>query len=230
VINVFSGGVRDSGKGKKTIFIFQFQGMSTGESKRKFSAIILSAGRSTRMGVPKFSLRFNDKMTFLENIANLYNEFGCEEIIIVMNSENIHFLGELSLNLPANSVVALNDHPEWARFYSLKTGVKKLNKPNPVFVSNIDNPFISHDILSTLSAEIENYDYIFPTWNGSGGHPFLITPKVTEAIIKEVNDQVHMRDFLTGFNNTGIEVPDEKILLNINTAEEFRKYFTNENQ
>jgi len=194
--------------------------------KRNFSAIILSAGRSTRMGVPKFSLQFNNELTFLEKIADSYKGFGCKEIVIVMNSDGIEYLDKLKLHLPANARVVLNDHPEWARFYSLKTGAKSLQNILPAFVSNIDNPFVSHEILRTLSASIETYDYIFPTWKGRGGHPFLISEQVIEKIINEDDDQVHMRDFLTGFRNSGIEVTDEKILLNINTAEEFRKYFS----
>ncbi|HNX65733.1 MAG TPA: NTP transferase domain-containing protein [Bacteroidales bacterium] len=194
--------------------------------KRKFSAIILSAGRSTRMGIPKFSLRFNDEMTFLEKIADSYSKFGCREIVIVMNSDGIQYLDKLNLQLPENARVVLNDHPEWARFYSLKTGVKNLRGILPAFVSNIDNPFISQEILISLSACIEKYDYIYPTWEGSGGHPFLISEQVIERIITEEDDQVHMRDFLAGFRNAGIEVDDKKILLNINTSEEFRKYFS----
>jgi len=165
-------------------------------------------------------------MTFLERIADSYNGFGCKEIVIVMNSDGIQYLDKLKLHLPANARVVLNDHPEWARFYSLKTGVKNLKNILPAFVSNIDNPFVSHEILRSLSACIETYDYIFPTWKGSGGHPFLISEQVIEKIIAEGDDQVHMRDFLAGFRNAGLDVPDEKILLNINTAEEFRKHFS----
>jgi CTP:molybdopterin cytidylyltransferase MocA len=204
--------------------------MSTEIPTKNISAIILSAGRSTRMGVPKFSLQFDNETTFLERIAGAYAAYGCDQIIIVMSRENIEYLGKLNLKLPANSGIVLNDHPEWARFYSLKTGAKKLKSINPTFVSNIDNPFINPEVLDILTAEIKKFDYIFPSWEGHGGHPFLISGKVIEKILNEEDDQVHMRDFLTGFKNAGIEVPDRKILLNINTAEEFRKYFSGENR
>jgi molybdenum cofactor cytidylyltransferase len=204
--------------------------MSTEVPAKNISAIILSAGRSTRMGVPKFSLQFDDETTFLERITGAYAAYGCDQIIIVMSRENIEYLGKLNLKLPANAVIVLNDHPEWARFYSLKTGAKKLKSINHTFVSNIDNPFINPEVLDILTAEIKKFDYIFPSWEGHGGHPFLISGKVIEKILQEEDDQVHMRDFLTAFKNAGIEVPDRKILLNINTADEFTKYFSGENR
>ncbi len=63
--------------------------MTKALNTKKYSAIILSAGKSSRMGVPKFSLMFDDKSTFLEKIINAYADFGCEEIIVVLNNEGV---------------------------------------------------------------------------------------------------------------------------------------------
>ena len=67
-----------------------------------FSVIILAAGNSTRMGVPKFSLRFNSKHTFIEHIAQEYYDLGCKEIIIVINESGDSFIKENTLDLPEN--------------------------------------------------------------------------------------------------------------------------------
>ncbi|MCK5839504.1 MAG: NTP transferase domain-containing protein, partial [Bacteroidales bacterium] len=51
------------------------------------SAVILAAGRSTRMGRPKFALRFAKNLTFLEKIITGYSSFGCRQIIVVLNEQ-----------------------------------------------------------------------------------------------------------------------------------------------
>ncbi len=53
--------------------------------EKEFSVIILAAGKSSRMGLPKLSLRYNENKIFIEHIVNKYEDFRCKEIIIVEN-------------------------------------------------------------------------------------------------------------------------------------------------
>lgn len=192
---------------------------------KKYSAIILSAGKSSRMGVPKFSLRFNEAYTFLENIINEFSKFDCSEIMVVLNPDSASYLKQLSLNLPSNSKIVINKHPEWERFYSLKLGAKALDFPTNTFVSNIDNPFVNQDVLNRLASKGEGFNYVNPTYNGKGGHPFLISEKVITDLVSEEKDQIHLKEFISGYTRKNVEVNDEKILLNINTDEEYKHFF-----
>lgn len=192
---------------------------------KKYSAIILSAGKSSRMGVPKFSLRFNETSTFLENIINEYSKFGCNEIVVVLNPDSASYIKQLDLNLPSNSKIVINAHPEWERFYSLKLGAKALDFPANAFVSNIDNPFVSQDVLNCLASKGEGFNYVNPTYNGKGGHPFLISEKVIVDLINEKQDQIHLKEFLSRYSRKSVEVSDDTILVNINTEEEFKRLF-----
>lgn len=190
---------------------------------KKYSAIILSAGKSSRMGVPKFSLLYDENNTFLEKLVNTYGDYGCEEIAVVLNDDSVRYLEKLNLKLPSNVKIVLNPHPEWERFYSLKIAAKSLAFPNPVFVSNIDNPFLNHDVLDSLALQIERYDYLFPVYNGKGGHPFLISEKVTEDLKSESEDQIHIKEFLSRYLKSAVEVDDEMVLVNINTKEDLNR-------
>jgi len=189
-----------------------------------YSAIILSAGRSSRMGVPKFSLQFDDNITFLENLVYEYSTFGCREIVVVMNIDGFSLLSQLNIKLPDSATVVVNQHPEWERFYSLKLAAKALKDIKPVFVSNIDNPFVNHKLLDSLSNSRSGADYINPVYNGRGGHPFLLSEKVVADLRVEEKDQIHLKEFLGQYSKKSVEVDDEKILLNINTDEDFREY------
>ncbi len=195
------------------------------EYNKKYSAIILSAGKSSRMGVPKFSLKFNETSTFLENIINEYSDFGCNEIVVVLNRDADAFLKQIGLKLSRMVKVVINEYPEWERFYSLKLGAKGLKIPSNTFVSNIDNPFVNHDVLNRLALAGEGFNYVNPTYNGKGGHPFLISEKVIVDLIEEEQDQIHLKEFLGRYSKTSVEVDDERILVNINTEDEYRKFF-----
>jgi len=192
---------------------------------KKYSAIILSAGKSTRMGVPKFSLKFNSSTTFLENIINEYKSFGCEQIVVVLNPEGASILDKLYLNIPLDVKIVINQHPEWERFYSLKLGAKGLKNITPTFVSNIDNPFIDSDILQALALSIQNADYINPSINGKGGHPILLSEKIISDLTTEPKDEIHLKDYLGRYSKFAVEVEDDKILINVNTDDEYKRLF-----
>ena len=195
------------------------------KEQKNISAIILSAGKSERMGVPKFSLRFNTETTFLEKLIDEYHSVGCNEIIVVLNETSAVLYHQLKLSVPSNVRVVINHHPEWERFYSLKLAALALNEVKPVFVSNIDNPFLNQETLDILFKEVDNFDYISPSFNGKGGHPFLVSAKVINELKTEKQDQIHLKEFLGKYSKKLEEVNDEKILLNINTMEDYSRFF-----
>ncbi|NVO09485.1 MAG: NTP transferase domain-containing protein [Bacteroidales bacterium] len=192
-------------------------------NSKKYSAIILSAGKSSRMGVHKFSLKYNATTTFLENLINQFNNFGCEEIIVVLNPDGKVFLENLKLNLLSKIKIVINEHPEWERFYSLKLAANEFSKYNPTFVSNIDNPFVDLKVLELLAKS--DTDYSYPVFNGRGGHPFLISERVIADLNSEPKDEIHLKEFLGRYSKSAITVNDEKVLLNVNTEEEYRRLF-----
>ncbi|MBS4014640.1 MAG: NTP transferase domain-containing protein [Bacteroidetes bacterium] len=182
----------------------------------KTSAIILAAGNSSRMGVPKLSLRFDESKNFLQKAAFEYAEFGCSEIIIVVNKIGLEFIEKDDLKLPVNSRIILNEFPDLGRFYSLKLGSTALNYTSCTFLHNIDNPFVNQKLLKTLFDNSELADYIIPSYQGKGGHPVLVSKKITQTAKSETDDELHFKEFLSRFSSIKIEVDDGKILANIN--------------
>ena len=193
--------------------------------EKDFSVIILAAGKSERLGFPKLSLKYNRQYTFIEQIAHEYKVFGCEEINLVVNKVSEEYIRKHNLKFLSNFKLIINEHPEWHRFYSLKIGVKGLIKQNAVFVHNVDNPFVSPQVLKQLLEKRNLADYIIPECNGRGGHPILISDKIINDIRATEEDQVHMKEFLNQYSRLKIPVKDEKVLVNINTIGEYKRYF-----
>ncbi len=194
-------------------------------NEKEFSAIILAAGKSERMGFPKLSLRYDEKENFIEHIISEYLSFGCKDIAVVVNEIGFEYLNKYEIQFPDIVKVVINEHPEWHRFYSLKIGAKSLSETHSVFIHNVDNPFVNNDVLKALFNNINTADYISPEFEGKGGHPFLLSEKVIKEIAQVEEDRKHLKEFLNQFLKIKVPVEDEKVLVNINTTEEYRKNF-----
>ncbi len=193
------------------------------------SVVILAAGFSSRMKQAKFALKFDEKRTFLEKIVQEYNVFGCKEIIVVMNSEGITLKDQLNLSFPGNVKIVLNKYPERERFYSLQTGLRTIKDSSYVFIQNIDNPFVDQDILISLYEQREKADYIAPTFKAKGGHPILISNLISDKIIKEVNYNINLKEYLKNFTKLRMQMKSETILFNINNEQDYQKTIKNGN-
>lgn len=191
---------------------------------RPCSVIILAAGYSSRMERPKLALSFDKNLTFLEKIIQEYYQFGCKEIIIVLNKEGEYLANRLFLKLK-NARIVLNEHPEWERFYSVKLGLQGLSQQHPVFIHNVDNPFVNTKILESLLSQDVNTDYIVPSFDGKGGHPILISNKVCQALISAEKNDLVLSDFLKGYDKKRVIVDDKRILININTHTKYQEFF-----
>ncbi|MFC2104390.1 NTP transferase domain-containing protein [Bacteroidota bacterium] len=193
--------------------------------EKEFSAIILAAGKSERLGFPKLSLKYNENIIFLQNIVNEYEQFGCKEIIIVINEVGNKFLNENKIHFQDNVKIVINKYPEWHRFYSLKIGAKTLSEVSPVFIHNVDNPFVNHDVLNELLNCKDKADYIGPEFKGKGGHPILLSDIIVQELRSIHKDQIHIKEFLNQFPKMKVQVEDKIVLININTIEEYQRIF-----
>lgn len=194
--------------------------------EKYFSAIILAAGKSERLGFPKLSLKYDKHNTFIKYIVSKYESFACEEIVLVLNKIGNDYLIENNIKFSDNVRIVINEYPDWHRFYSLKIGVKSLSQNSPAFIHNVDNPFVNYSVLNELRKEIGSADYISPEFEGKGGHPILLSEKIINEIRLTQENQIHLKEFLNQFSKIKVSVDDEKILVNINTLEEYKEYFS----
>lgn len=186
------------------------------------SCIILSAGSSVRMGKHKALLNFNTNETFLEKITATYVKLGFVQVIVVVNHELLYTIAKLELILPKEVELVINPFPQKGRFYSLQTGMQKLNAGNYCFFQNIDNPFTTAETLTSLINRKTDADVIIPEFKSQSGHPVLLSPGICEHIIAQTETELRIDLFLQKFKIKKTEVGSGSILTNINTMREFR--------
>lgn len=190
-----------------------------------FSVVILAAGNSSRMGLPKSILKYSESTTFLENIIVENIRCGCDEIVVVLNEENEKPIKENLIYIPEEVKIVINRNPELDRFHSVKTGLHNLEKNQPVFIVNVDNPFTDIDVIYALLNGIAGADYACPIYSGKGGHPVLLSQKLVKAIVAETKPQFNFKEYLKNHSRKSVEVSNEKVLVNINTMEDYLRWF-----
>ncbi len=187
------------------------------------ASIILSAGKSERMKLQKAMLPFSDEENFLEHIVRVYQNAGIKKITVVVNSlleKNIKDEKFTGVTFVINSFI------ERGRVYSLKQGLSSCPDAVYCFVQNIDNPYVTSEVILKLLNSAASGDYITPVYKGKGGHPVLLSAKAIRYILNVKSDDLRLNEILEPFNRVRVEVDDENILTNINTQQDYGKYFS----
>jgi len=187
--------------------------------KENFSAIILAAGSSGRMGQPKALLPFDPQRCFARKLADEFFAFGCQRVVMVTNAEVATLAASAVYKLNDIEVV-INPAPELGRFYSFYLALQAIGNQY-VFMTNADNPFANVDILKQLWEHALQADYVCPANHGKGGHPILISPRIVSAVKAESNLEVNLKDYLNRFSKLCVPVTHELVLANINTPEDY---------
>lgn len=190
------------------------------------SCIILSAGGSGRMGMHKALLPFgSEKITFLEKISQSYSEAGFGQIVVVVNNELSALISARQLVLPRNVLLVINPFPESGRFHSLKTGMQAVTAGSSVFFQNIDNPFVFQETLWIMFELKDSAEVVLPRFSGERGHPVLLNPRVCDDIRSCDEEEYRIDHFLKRYRTRAVDTADRKILVNINTPEDYNYEF-----
>ena len=189
------------------------------------SVVILAAGNSTRMGSPKAFLEWNKEKSFLEKIAEEYLNFGCNEVIVVLNEETNQIFLEKNLPVSKKIKVVINKHIDYGRLYSVQCGISEVTN-SFCFIQNIDNPFVEADLLNELYNLKNENGFVLPVFKGKGGHPVLIGKTIID-FIKNADTKIEkLNEILRLFKRVEIPWENENVLVNFNTKEELIRFLS----
>lgn len=188
--------------------------------------VILAAGFSKRMQYPKPFLKFDEKRYFIDKIIEDYAEFGCRKIIIVINFKHEEWKEyRTKFAYTENVIFIINEHPEFERFFSIISGLREMNDCQYCFIHNVDNPFIGPSILRKIYGLKSDYGFVVPNNKGVGGHPILLSREIMNNLVNMQDHNVTLKEVLALHNRFDLEIGAKEILININTMDEYKKYF-----
>jgi molybdenum cofactor cytidylyltransferase len=198
----------------------------TGKSNPRVGAVILAAGRSTRMGEAKQLLRLG-KSTVLEQTLDSVLRAGVDDIVLVLGSS----AETIRQQLPASTLEALkvvvNEAYGQGMASSLREGLSALDPQiDAALVVLADQPFVR---LQTFGQIVEGYrrseaQIVIPTYKGSRGNPVLLDRSVFPEIMVLEGDIGCRAIFGRHLKETiRVEVDDVGILLDIDSRSDYER-------
>jgi molybdenum cofactor cytidylyltransferase len=190
-------------------------------------AIVLAAGRSSRMGRAKASLPAGGGDTFLTRIVRTFLDAGVDDVIVVVGHEPEpiaeRFAGS---GLPARFVV--NPGYDRGQLSSLLAGLGVADRPGvaAVLLTLVDVPLVS---AATVRAVIDSYrrtraPIVRPTSGDRHGHPLLIDRSLFEAL-RAADPATGAKPVVRAHATAAgdIAIDDEGAFMDIDTEEDYRK-------
>lgn len=186
-------------------------------------AVILGAGRSTRMGAPKLILPWG-KTTVIEQIVTVLTQSEVAPIVLVTGRS-----GADIRRLLRNSGVLFVHNPEYARtemLESLQIGLRKM--PPDVSACLVvlgDQPQIEHETVKKLLGKYRSAksEIIVPSYQMRRGHPWLVDRSLWKEI-DALRSPQSMRDFL--LNRSGsvhyVDVFSNSVLMDLDTPDDYQ--------
>jgi molybdenum cofactor cytidylyltransferase len=148
-------------------------------------AIVLAAGKSSRMGRPKALLPLDPTDTFLTRVVRTLRTGAVDDVVVVVGHEALAIVrGFEASGLRARFV----DNPDYERgqLTSLVAGLNVIDRPgvSAALVALVDVPAFAPE---TVRAIVDRYvsthaPVVRPTRAGVHGHPILIDRRLFDAL------------------------------------------------
>jgi molybdenum cofactor cytidylyltransferase len=191
-------------------------------------AIVLAAGRSSRMGRAKATLPAGDGHTFLTRIVQAFLDAGVDDVIVVVGHEAETIAQNFSESgLPARFVV--NREYDRGQLSSMLAGLHAIDRPgiSAVLMTLVDVPAVK---AATVRAVIDSYrithaPIVRPTSGARHGHPLLIDRSVFAAL-RAADPETGAKPFVRAHASSSgdIAVDDEGAFTDIDTLEEYQRF------
>jgi len=187
------------------------------------AAVILAAGRSSRMGSFKPLLPFG-RGTVIERVIATVREAGVETLRVVVG-------WQMDLLIPVLERHGVpwirNERFEEGMYSSIQAGVQSLPADAAAFfILPGDMPLVQSATLSRLMAEWDQQPsgILYPCHEGRRGHPPLIASFYIREILRDAPSG-GLREILAHHAREAreIECADPGILVDLDTAEQYRQ-------
>ncbi len=193
----------------------------------KISAIIIAAGKSSRMKTPKPLLDWGKEKLINFQIKSLKNS-NIEEIIVVLGSN----AGEIKKEIISNEVkVVTNTDFELGKTTSIKKGLSEVNKENDILLIAVDQPrnkLLIKQISNFHTNHPSNKKIAMPYSEGKSGHPIIFSNIFFNELIKINEETEGIREIIKRNHGSIIKykTKDNSALIDLNTPEQYERYLS----
>src|SRR5271169_5565751 len=194
--------------------------------KSQVGAIVLAAGRSTRMGEAKQLLRLGESTVLGQTLENVRGA-GVDEIVLVLGFSAQTIREQLPISVTEGLKIVVNQAYEQGMASSLREGISALDpQTEAALVVLADQPFIRPETLNRLIEEHRrtHAQIVIPMYKGFRGNPVLLDRSVFPEVMAldgDIGCRAIFGSHLEGI--VKVEVGDVGILLDLDSKEDFER-------
>ena len=190
------------------------------------SAVVLAAGRSTRMGRAKANLPL-DGDTFLTRIIRTFHDAGVDDVVVVLGHE-AETIAPVVAASGLGARVVINNYYDRGQFSSLLTGLDAADRPGvaAILMTLVDVPLFA---ASTVRAVLDRYHsthapIVRPVDGSRHGHPIVIDRSLFSTLRAASEDEGAKPVVRANATSAGdVLVEDEGAFRDIDTIEEYQR-------
>ncbi len=185
------------------------------------SAILLAAGESKRLRMPKLLLPFGKSTILEQTIDNLLDSM-VDEVIVVLGHKSEEMMRKLA-NRPVK--IAINPIYHQGMSTSIAKGLSLVNnRAQAIMVALADQPLINSQTINRLIEESLSYDkgIVIPAYQAERGHPVIFASKYKEELLGLKGDIGGKQTIKQHPDDTLEVIADSKaITMDINTINDY---------
>jgi molybdenum cofactor cytidylyltransferase len=198
----------------------------TGRDNSRVGAVVLAAGRSTRMGEPKQLLRLG-KSTVLEQTLDNILGARVDDVVLVLGSSAEIIRRQVPASTFEGLKVVVNEAYGQGMASSLREGLSALDPQiDAALIVLADQPFVRPE---TFGRIVDRYrrseaEIVIPTHKGSRGNPVLLDRAVFPEIMA-LDGDIGCRAIFGGHLEgiVMVEVDDAGILIDIDNKADYER-------
>jgi molybdenum cofactor cytidylyltransferase len=191
----------------------------------RVAAILLAAGKSTRMGRNKLLIKLCGKR-LIDHILDALEAIQVSEIVVVLGHEPDKIINALKSRLGRLKIVINNEY-EKGMFSSFKTGLRKISSADAILVLLGDQIILEPNFLNLMIRELENNKgkvlIVSPIYKGKKGHPLLFSKELFTEILR-MKETETIRDIVHRHKDSLLTIEAKKwTIKDIDTPEDLTK-------
>ena len=193
-------------------------------------AVVLAAGRSSRMGRAKATLPLDERDTFLSRIVRTFLAAGIDDVVVVLGHDAELIADSFTTSLlPAR--FALNRDYDRGQLSSIKTGLALVDRPGiaGMLLTLVDVPLVSETTVRSIVARFRasGAPVVRPVQGSRHGHPILIARSLFD-LVRSSDDQLGLKPIVRAHASPAgdVDVNDEGAFVDIDTIDEYRRTVT----
>ena len=190
------------------------------------AAIILAAGKSTRMGAPKMLLPWGQS-SVIETVVQHVLDMELTPVVIVTGANQAPIEEKLAPFSGRVQVIHNGQYDRLEMFFSIKLGIRQVaDYCDAAMLFLGDQPHISPQTVVDLIALFTNRNasIVIPSYNMRRGHPILLHQRYFYEILG-MPDDASLKTFLAN-NEREIQyllIDDDSILEDMDSPEEYQQ-------